>query len=128
MGSVPSSRQSQVEETQHKHEEEKNFISSRILDPNAEENGDMLWLMKFSQFSLYGKFPPPKPRHNNLNVRMSAQFVNLSNYKLLFFHFQEAVRIDWIPLHLIPREASFIVYISHSWWSVDTEGLYPTSS
>ena len=44
-------------------------ISSKIKDPNGLETGELVWLMNFAQFALYGKYPPPKPKHSNLSVR-----------------------------------------------------------
>ena len=33
-----------------------------------EKTSEIVWLINFSQFLIYGKYPPPKPKHNNLNV------------------------------------------------------------
>ena len=35
---------------------------------DIEKASEIVWLINFSQFIIYGKYPPPKPRHNNLNV------------------------------------------------------------
>ena len=43
-------------------------LSLNEQDPNGVETGEIVWLINFSQFSIYGKYPPPKPKHNNLNV------------------------------------------------------------
>lgn len=43
-------------------------LSSNEKDPNEVETGEIVWLINFTQFSIYGKYPPPKPKHNNLNV------------------------------------------------------------
>ena len=43
-------------------------VGTSVKDPNGIETGEIVWLINFTQFSNYGKYPPPKPKHNNLNV------------------------------------------------------------